>query len=383
MVEEMQIYKVGGCIRDKLLGLPVNDNDFVVVGSTPEEMTKMGFKPVGSDFPVFLHPNTHEEYALARSEKKVSQGYRGFTFQASPDISLAEDLKRRDLTINAIAEDEDGQLIDLFDGLTDLKNKVIRHVSNSFVEDPLRVLRAARFSAKLNFEVAEDTMDLMKKIVESGELKTLSEERVWAEVHKALMTKYSSNFFNILYKIGAFKQILPEFGLLVENTTNFALYKSISQKMFTTNQPIEKRFAILYYFVSEEYTKFETKEFIDAAMVSNRCKTLANLVVTYYNPMRMIDQLSRDDIYSLVANLDPSRRNERYADFIDLVYTIAVSHEDLKARHHLELLKKIVDRFSRIKYEQIKQDYPDAFVSHIHKHKMRIIDEIITEFPEY
>lgn len=241
MVEEMQIYKVGGCIRDKLLGLPVNDNDFVVVGSTPEEMTKMGFKPVGSDFPVFLHPNTHEEYALARSEKKVSQGYRGFTFQASPDISLAEDLKRRDLTINAIAEDEDGQLIDLFDGLTDLKNKVIRHVSNSFVEDPLRVLRAARFSAKLNFEVAEDTMDLMKKIVESGELKTLSEERVWAEVHKALMTKYSSNFFNILYKIGAFKQILPEFGLLVENTTNFALYKSISQKMFTTNQPKSRR----------------------------------------------------------------------------------------------------------------------------------------------
>ena len=190
----MQIYKVGGCVRDKLLGIPSDDNDFVVVGSNINEMLSLGFKPVGRDFPVFLHPKTNEQYALARSEKKTSVGYRGFAFNTSPEISLVEDLSRRDITINAIAETESGELIDPFEGQIDLKNKLIRHVSAAFIEDPLRVLRVARFAAKLEFDVAQSTIELMRQIVSSNEIKTLSIERVWTEINKAILTKHCSIF---------------------------------------------------------------------------------------------------------------------------------------------------------------------------------------------
>src|SRR3954470_12234340 len=165
----MKVYTVGGAVRDELLGLPVEDRDYVVVGATPEEMIALGYRPVGKDFPVFLHPETHEEYALARTERKSGRGYKGFTVHAAPEVTLEEDLRRRDLTINAMAKAEDGTIVDPFSGRQDLKKKVLRHVSEAFVEDPVRILRTARFAARFGFSIAPETMTLMKRMVDSGE----------------------------------------------------------------------------------------------------------------------------------------------------------------------------------------------------------------------
>ena len=206
----MKIYLVGGAVRDKILGIPVNDKDYLVVGSTPEEMIKLGYKPIGKDFPVFLHPDTKEEYALARTEKKVGKGYHGFKFYTSPDVTLEEDLRRRDITINAIAEDEDGNTFDPFNGKADIKNKIIRHVSDAFIEDPLRVLRVARFAALDNeFKIQAETLTLMKKIVSSGELKSLSVERVVAEVSKGLGGRNPDIMIHYLCECGALNEVFP------------------------------------------------------------------------------------------------------------------------------------------------------------------------------
>src|SRR3954449_6532735 len=184
---DVKSYVVGGAVRDELLGLPVQDRDHVVVGATPEEMERLGYKPVGKDFPVFLHPETHEEYALARTERKSGRGYKGFAVHAAPDVTLEEDLKRRDLTINAIAKAEDGTLIDPFGGKKDLERRILRHVSEAFVEDPVRILRTARFAARFGFSIAPETMALMKRMVQSGEADYLVPERVWQELSKGLM----------------------------------------------------------------------------------------------------------------------------------------------------------------------------------------------------
>ena len=206
----MKIYLVGGAVRDKILGIPVNDKDYLVVGSTPEEMVKLGYKPIGKDFPVFLHPKTKEEYALARTEKKVGKGYHGFKFYTSPDVTLEEDLRRRDITINAIAEDEDGHIYDPFNGKDDIKNKIIRHVSDAFIEDPLRILRVARFAAlDIQFKVKGETLDLMKMMVSTGELKSLSVERVVAEISKGLEGQNPDIMIYYLCECGALNELLP------------------------------------------------------------------------------------------------------------------------------------------------------------------------------
>ena len=203
-------YVVGGAIRDELLGRPHADRDHVVVGVTPETMLASGFRPVGRDFPVFLHPETQEEYALARTERKHGRGYRGFEFFASPDVTLEEDLARRDLTINAMARGEDGLLIDPHGGRADLAARMLRHVSPAFVEDPLRVLRVARFAARLDFSVAAETEALMRTIVASGELATLAPERIWQELAKGLTETTPSRMLAVLRECGALAQILPE-----------------------------------------------------------------------------------------------------------------------------------------------------------------------------
>lgn len=189
----MKIYTVGGAVRDTIMGLPVHDRDYVVVGSTVEEMLSLGFTPVGKEFPVFLHPETKQEYALARTEKKVAPGYRGFVFHASPDVTLEEDLLRRDLTINAMAMSEEGEIIDPFGGRRDIENRVFRHVSEAFAEDPVRILRLARFAARFrDFSVAPETMELMKKMVTDGEVDALVPERVWKELSQGLMESMPS-----------------------------------------------------------------------------------------------------------------------------------------------------------------------------------------------
>ena len=209
----MKIYLVGGAVRDKLLGLPVTERDWVVVGATPEEMIELGFIPVGKDFPVFLHPETKEEYALARTERKTGHGYKGFAFHASPDVTLEQDLHRRDLTINAMAEDEDGTLIDPCGGQDDLQIGMLRHISPAFAEDPVRILRVARFAARFapyGFRVAHGTNALMRKMVREGEVDYLVPERVWAELHKALQTDAPQRFFTVLRGCGALAVLFPE-----------------------------------------------------------------------------------------------------------------------------------------------------------------------------
>ena len=209
-----RVYCVGGSVRDRLLGLPVQDHDWVVVGSTPEEMVVQGFQPVGRDFPVFLHPQTHEEYALARTERKTARGYQGFAVYAAPDVTLEQDLLRRDFTINAIAQDSDGKLIDPHNGIADLRAGILRHVSPAFGEDPVRILRAARFAARFGFAIAPETMQLMRDMVGSGEVDALVAERVWQELARGLMEKKPSRFFETLRSCGALAKIIPEVDAL-------------------------------------------------------------------------------------------------------------------------------------------------------------------------
>lgn len=206
----MNIYLVGGAVRDELLGLPVKERDYVVVGATPEEMVAKGFKPVGKDFPVFLHPSTHEEYALARTERKSGRGYKGFKVYAAPEVTLEEDLRRRDLTINAMAKAEDGTLIDPFGGQSDLEARVLRHVSEAFAEDPVRILRLARFAARFGFDVAPDTMTLMRRMVESGEADYLVPERVWQEFARGLAEPHPELMFDVLERSGVLGKLFPE-----------------------------------------------------------------------------------------------------------------------------------------------------------------------------
>ena len=206
----MKVYAVGGAVRDELLGLPVKDRDYVVVGSTPEEMERLGFRPVGRDFPVFLHPDTHEEYALARTERKSGRGYRGFQVHTAPDVTLEQDLARRDLTINAIARGEDGVLVDPFDGAADLRAGILRHVGAAFVEDPVRILRVARFAARFGFTIAPETLALMREMVANGETDHLVAERVWQELARGLMEPRPQRMITILRECGALARVLPE-----------------------------------------------------------------------------------------------------------------------------------------------------------------------------
>jgi tRNA nucleotidyltransferase (CCA-adding enzyme) len=213
----MQTYLVGGAVRDKLLGRPIVDRDYVVVGATPEAMARLGFRPIGRDFPVFLHPDTREEYALARTERKSGRGYHGFVFRTDPAVTLEQDLERRDLTINAMAEDAEGHLIDPFGGARDVEQRLLRHVSPAFAEDPVRVLRVARFAARyapLGFRLADDTLALMRRMVEDGEVEHLVAERVWAETRKALTEPQPSAFVATLRACGALRTLFPEVDAL-------------------------------------------------------------------------------------------------------------------------------------------------------------------------
>ncbi|MFI5275069.1 MAG: multifunctional CCA addition/repair protein, partial [Ktedonobacterales bacterium] len=213
----MEVYLVGGAVRDRLLGRPVHERDWVVVGARPEDLERDGFVSVGREFPVFLHPSTHEEYALARLERKVAPGYRGFTTQFSPQVTLAEDLKRRDLTINAMAESSSGEIIDPYGGRQDLEARLLRHVSHAFVEDPVRILRVARFAARyaeLGFRVAEDTRELMTRMTDSGEVDALVSERVWQETERALAEPRPDIYFETLRSCGALRVIFPEVDAL-------------------------------------------------------------------------------------------------------------------------------------------------------------------------
>jgi tRNA nucleotidyltransferase (CCA-adding enzyme) len=304
----VKVYQVGGAVRDELLGLPVKDRDHVVVGATPEEMERLGFKPVGKDFPVFLHPVTHEEYALARTERKTARGYKGFTVYAAPDVTLEDDLARRDLTINAIARDEAGRLVDPFGGAADLRAGVLRHVSPAFAEDPVRVLRVARFAARFGFRAAPETLALMRTMVANGEVDALVPERVWQELAKGLMEAAPRRMFETLAECGALERVLPEWPRLDGARALAALDHGA-----TRGVPLAVRYAALFAGGPAEAAE-------DAAArlrAPTECRDLAVLAARSSAAVRDAHRLDPDALVELFERTDAFRRPDRFADLAD------------------------------------------------------------------
>ena len=336
----MEIYLVGGAVRDKLLGLAVKDRDWVVVGATPEAMTARGFKIVGADFPVFLHPETKEEYALARTERKSGRGYKGFTVYAGADVTLEQDLARRDLTINAMAEDSTGRLIDLFNGAADLKRGILRHVSPAFAEDPLRVLRVARFAARFGYPVARETMTLMQSIVAAGEMEALVAERVWVEIERALGEQQPVRFFELLRECGALQRLLPEVDALFGVPQPPAHHPEIDTGVHTfmvlaqaarLSADARVRFAALTHDLGKaatpvsEWPKHHGHEQRSVALVRTLCarlrvpnefRDLAELVARFHTHCHRAAELRDDTLLETLEALDAFRRPERLEAFV-------------------------------------------------------------------
>jgi tRNA nucleotidyltransferase (CCA-adding enzyme) len=339
----MRVYLVGGAVRDRLLGLPVRERDWVVVGATPEELVRLGYQPVGREFPVFLHPTTHEEYALARQERKVGPGYRGFTTQFAPTVTLEEDLRRRDLTVNAMAEDEDGTLIDPYGGEADIAARSLRHVSEAFVEDPVRILRVARFAARLaplGFRVAEETLALMRRIADSGEARTLVPERVWQETERALAEAHPEVFFETLRACGALAVIYPEIDALFgvpqpprwHPEIDTGVHVMLALRYAAAHgAPAAVRFAVLMHDLGkaqtpkadwprhhghEEFGVPLINDLCDRLKVPNAQRELAILAARHHTLVHRALELTPATVLTLLENCDALRRPERFAELL-------------------------------------------------------------------
>ena len=353
----MEIYLVGGAVRDKLLGLPVIEKDWVVLGETPESMIKQGFKPVGKDFPVFLHPQSHDEYALARTERKTAPGYKGFIVHASPDVSLEQDLIRRDLTINAIAMTPKGVLIDPYGGQRDLENKIFRHISPAFAEDPVRILRVARFAARyqhLGFTLAEETRELMQSMVVAGEVDYLVPERVWAELFKVLKEPSPSAFFYTLQSCTALEKIFPEISALFgvpqpeqyhpEIDTGLHSMLCLEQAVLLSSSP-EVRFAALVHDLGKGMTPKENwphhyghekiglpilEKLCVRLRVPNTFRVLAMHVMQYHTHCHKVFDLRASTLTDVLNALGAFKPNNTLADFL------SACEADAKGRTGLE-----------------------------------------------
>lgn len=339
----MKTYLVGGAVRDAILGLPAKEQDWVVVGSSPEQMLSRGYKSVGRDFPVFLHPHTHDEYALARTERKTAPGYHGFVFHASPEVTLAEDLRRRDLTINAIARDDEGELIDPYGGVADIENRIIRHISDAFIEDPVRILRVARFAARfhlLGFTIADETQQLMERMVASGEVDALVPERVWAEMVKALAEDKPSVFFAVLRSCGALQRLLPEVERLYGVPQPPQWHPEIDSgihSMMVLDQAAQLstdtrvRFAALMHDLGKGTTPEDelpshhghearsvdlVKQVCQRFKVPGKYRDLAVLVAQYHGHYHRIEEMRADTIVKMLLALDAFRQPQRFQQFL-------------------------------------------------------------------
>lgn len=333
----MHTYMVGGAVRDALLGLPVNDRDWVVVGASPQEMILAGYLPVGKDFPVFLHPETREEYALARTERKTARGYHGFAFYAEPDVTLEQDLARRDLTINAIAQGKDGLLVDPFHGQRDLQAKVLRHVTLAFREDPVRILRVARFAARYaDFSVAPETMALMREMVEAGEADALVPERVWQELARGLMEGQPSRMFEVLRGCGALARLLPEVDRLwgvpqraeyhpeVDTGVHLMMVLDMSARQ---QSPLPVRFACLTHDLGKGTTPAHVlpkhigheirsahllQDVCERLRVPTECRELADVVAREHGNIHRSEQLNAAALVRLLERCDAFRKPARF-----------------------------------------------------------------------
>jgi tRNA nucleotidyltransferase (CCA-adding enzyme) len=303
----MEIYLVGGAIRDQLLGLPVKERDWVVVGATPQEMLKLGFKKVGRDFPVFLHPKTYEEYALARTERKTGKGYIEFICYSDPDVTLEDDLKRRDLTINAIAETPDGKIIDPYGGCKDLKKHILRHVSPAFAEDPVRILRVARFAARFgNFKVHRETNKLMQDMLAQGEVDALVPERVWQELSRALGEQSPERFFTVLKKAGVLQKLFPEIA------AHFTAIKKALAHAVKLSQDTVVRFATITFNFDQED---DVKNFCKRYRLPSTYKELSLLVAKFKNKLKESIK-DAEGCVTLLEQTDAYRRPERLQQFL-------------------------------------------------------------------
>lgn len=335
------VYCVGGAVRDELLNIPVKDHDYVVVGSSVDEMLKRGYQAVGKDFPVFLHPKTHDEYALARTERKVGKGYKGFAVSAASDVTLEQDLARRDFTMNAIAKTQEGHLVDPYHGQADIQQKVIRHVGEAFIEDPVRILRAARFSARfVDFTIAPETMELMQTMVADGEVDALVPERVWQELAKGLMEEKPSRMFEVLKRCGALQRMIPELACLwgvpqteryhPEIDTGIHVMMAIdyaAKQQF--NLPV--RYAVLMHDLGKGTTDKEmlprhighdargaklVTEVSKRLRVPNDCRELAHLVAKFHIKAHQVLMMKAETLLTFIMDLDALRQPDRFEHFL-------------------------------------------------------------------
>lgn len=336
----MEIYLVGGAVRDKLLGLTVKERDWVVVGATPQEMLARGFTQVGRDFPVFLHPKTHEEYALARTERKTGRGYKGFICHASPEVTLEDDLRRRDLTINAIAQTVDGKLIDPYGGVADLRAKVLRHVSAAFAEDPVRILRVARFAARFgDFKVHASTNALMQQMLLDGEVDALVPERVWQELEHALAEKYPQRFFAVLQACDVLVRLFPEIA------QHWDKIKHLLCKAAKSNVAVPIRFALLFSLAQPE----AVKDFALRFKIPKAYKDLALLVVKYKDEFCNVKKLDVAKLLSLLEHADAFRRPQR---FMELIHAVRLVGNKL-AQENSQYLEDAYKKAANISVNQI------------------------------
>jgi len=409
----MDIYLVGGAVRDKLLGLPVKDHDWVITGAMPDDLIRMGYTPVGKDFPVFLHPDTHEEYALARTERKTAAGYHGFAFHADSDVTLEEDVKRRDLTINALAEDKDGKLLDFVGGKKDLDNRILRHVSPAFAEDPVRILRIARFAARfapLGFTVDKSTMKLMRAMVKKGEVDALVAERVWQEMVRALGEPAPEVFIEVLRECGALKVLFPEIDRLFgvpqpeeyhpEIDTGIHTMMVLQQSVILSDEPVV-RFAALthdlgkgttpkkilpHHYGHEERGYYLVKDLCKRYKIPNNFRQLAEIVARYHTHCHRVFEVKPKTVLKTLNALDAFRKPQRFEQF--LLACTADSHGrpgyenyDYKQAPFFSLLRQ---KTARVDVQEIIRDgfENEKIAEELYRRRLNVVKEMLKAVKE-
>ena len=412
-LDGLTVYRVGGAIRDELLGLEAREHDFVVIGTTPDELHRRGFRPVGRDFPVFLHPENNTEFSLARTERKSAPGYRGFQFHTGPDVTLEQDLLRRDLTVNAIAEDRDGRLIDPFSGIADLNARVLRHISPAFNEDPVRLLRLARFATRFaDFSIADETLILCSQLVESGEVDALVPERVWQEMARAMMCPRPARFFRILRQTGALVRILPELDALfgVPQNPNYHPEVDTGEHVMQVlnqsarlNAPLETRYACLLHDLGKALTPetewpahrgHEQAGLAGVHAVSERlrvpkaCKELALLVCEHHLNAHRALELRAATVVKLIQQLDGWRRADRFEQFLLACKADQLGRQAVRSARApepsfpaLDFLRRARERTQQVQTEALTKQGLDgpALAEAIRRHRIEQIRSLRRE----
>jgi tRNA nucleotidyltransferase (CCA-adding enzyme) len=363
----MKTYQVGGSVRDELLGQPVQDRDHVVVGADPAEMLARGFKPVGADFPVFLHPGTHEEYALARTERKTGPGYKGFAFHAAPDVTLEEDLRRRDLTINAMARGEDGVLVDPYGGERDLRAGILRHVSDAFAEDPVRILRVARFAARFGFAVAPETLDLMRRMVAAGEADALVPERVWQEVSRGLMEARPSRMVAVLAECGALDRTLPELAATFADPQVPERLAARIDRAAASGFPLPVRFAALLLDLDGE----AAAALAERVNAPTDCRDLARLAIQE-RPVARGGPFDAEATLALLERTDAFRRPDRL-DRLGEVAAVDGPADPARCSAAFAALRRALDASRAVDAAAIAREHPQDIPGAIRRARLAAI----------